>query len=391
MARQYSHTHFFRQTPNIYLSRYFQHRHGVLLDLDFGKLKETEVNPIFEAFKTLPSHKQIEIEAELQDIDRMASQGGVTALTDEANFHQDQSFPEALAKITGFHGKVLCTFLEYPNYWNGGNFFLHSNNVAESFWKKRNGLPKVVWAIDEETIKQLESAISHYFYSKQGRGRNCKVEVFQRYDKAYFFAYPEDFAQSTVEWIRNTLKNQPHHPAFEIIFVYSQSEGSLDIYAPRNNKAAPDLQEIFANCILKLATLDPFSSENIAYKLDELADRQFKFQIDTRYGIEKAIVKLLRLSLPGSMKRRITLQVDPSNDPTAIYDLLDSLNLSGFHVTQVAIKIDFHASPGKQPQSRNVKISYPNWCGLKHDGEDSLIRDMLAASGIILVNREANK
>jgi hypothetical protein len=34
------------------------------------------------------------------------------------------------------------------------------------------------------------------------------------------------------------------HPAFAIIFIYSLAEGSLDIYAPRNTKAEPDLQQI---------------------------------------------------------------------------------------------------------------------------------------------------
>jgi hypothetical protein len=60
--------------------------------------------------------------------------------------------------------------------------------------------------------------------------------VFRRRDKEYFFACPDDYAQSGVEWVRNSLSTRARHPAFEIIFVYCQSEGPLDIYAPRNSK-----------------------------------------------------------------------------------------------------------------------------------------------------------
>ena len=81
MAGQYSHLQFFRRTPNAPLARYFQERHGVLQEIAFEKLKEMEIEPIFEGVMALPADKQAQIEAECQDIDAMACQGGVTALT----------------------------------------------------------------------------------------------------------------------------------------------------------------------------------------------------------------------------------------------------------------------------------------------------------------------
>ena len=35
-------------------------------------------------------------------------------------------------------------------------------------------------------------------------------------------------------------------------------------------------------------------------------------------------------------------------------------------------------------RSRHFKISYPNWCALRHDGRDGIIRKMLGDSGIEL-------
>jgi hypothetical protein len=272
MARQYSHTQFFRLVPKPLLGQYFQNKHNVLQEIPFSELRDSEVEPVFDAFIALPFDQQEKIEAELQDIDNMACQGGVTTLTDEANFHQDQAFPEDISEIAGFHGKVMWAFLKHPKYWAGATLFFHSDNISDSFWKKRNDLPHLPPNMDDENIERLADEISHYFHSKEGRGRNCKVEVFRRNEKEYFFAYPEDFAQSGVEWIRNSLSTRARHPAFEIIFVYTQTEGSLDIYARRNTKAIPDLQQVFAENILGLNKLDEYGGDKRVYELDALAD-----------------------------------------------------------------------------------------------------------------------
>jgi hypothetical protein len=152
VARQYSHTQFFRRVPNALLGHYFQNKHKVLPGIVFDELKETEVQPILEAFLLLPAEQQAEIEAEFQEIDNMACQGGVTALIDEANFHQDQTLPQTISQIDGFHGKAMWIFLEHPGYWLGATLFLHSDNISDSLWKKRNDLPHLPPNVDEEHI-----------------------------------------------------------------------------------------------------------------------------------------------------------------------------------------------------------------------------------------------
>lgn len=285
----------------------------------------------------------------------------------------------------------MWAFLEHPEYWAGATLFLHSDNISDSLWKKRNDLPLLSPHVEPEDIERLEQAISHYFHNREGRGRNCKVEVFRRHEKEYFFAYPEDFAQSGVEWVRNALSTRPRHPAFEIIFVYTQAEGSLDIYAPRNTKAVPDLQQIFADAILRLNELDEFAGDNRVYALDALADRDFVFQYPADCGIESVAVRRLRMSLKSGHKRRVTVEADPGHDPKAVYDLLDQLKLPPFHVTQAEIKVTFATTPGTRSRTRSFRISYPNWCALRHDGRDLLIRRMLADSGIEPVEADAAK
>lgn len=382
MAGQYSHLQFFRRTPNVLLARYFQQKHGVLREIPFDRLKETNVAPIFHALTALPDEKQAEIEAECQDIDAMACQGGVIALTDEADFHEDKAFPAAISKIGGFHEAVMWAFLEHPRYWTGATRFLQADNIAESFWKKRNDLPHLPPHVSEEDADRLARAISRYFHTKEGRGRNCRVEMYRRYEKEYFFALPEDFAQSGVEWVRNELATRARHPAFDVIFVYSQREGSLDIYAPRNTAAVPALQKIFAATILKFEDLDEASADKRVYALDALAHRDFVFRYPAASGIEQVTIQLLRLSLKSGNKRRITIETDPASGPEAIYDLLDSIKTPPFHVTQAEIKVKFSQLAATRARTRTFKISYPNWCALRHDGGDLVIRNMLTASGI---------
>lgn len=386
MARDYSPTQFFLRVPNDLLGRYFREKHGVLEEIAFDEMEEKmeEAEAIFQACTALPSDKQAEIEAECQVIDAMAFQGGVTALIDEAmdHPHHDKAFPDAIDKFDSYHGKVMWTFLEHPNYWAGATSILHAENIAESFWKKRNDLPHLPPHVEPEDAERLADALSHYFRTKEGRGRHCKVDVFRRHEKEHFFAYLSDFGQSDLEWIGNALSPRAKHPAFEIIFVYTQSEGSLDTYAPRNTKYVADLQQIFADTILKLDELDEFGGDNRVYALDVLADRDFVFQYPVDCGIESVAVRRLRLSLKTGKKRRVTVEVDPTHDPKAVYDLMDRLNLPPLHVTQAEIKVTFAPTLGTRGRTRSFKISYPNWCALRHDGRDLIIRTMLADSGI---------
>jgi len=381
MAGQYSHKQFFRRTPNKWLAVYFE-RLQTELGVDLSKLKETDSEAIFKAFSGLSEDQQGSIEAEFQDLNAMACESGVQALIDEAVFHQDEGFVEQIAKIDGFHAKVMWAFLEKAEYWRGASMFLHADNVSYSFWKKRNDLPKIPPCVEDADIQALAGGVSVFFRQTQGRGKNCKVEPYRRNNKEYFFAYPEDYAQSGVEWVSDKLKTRSRHPAFEIIFVYTEAEGSLDIYAPRNTKAVPDLQKLFAKHILKLETLADGQIDKRVYDLKPVVNEAFEFQIEPEMGIASAVVTKLRLNLRYGSMRRITLEANTSNNPRAVYDLLEELTLPVFDVTQLGVKVTFESVDGKRAKTKTFAISYPNSCALSHDKQDLVIREMLAKSGL---------
>ncbi|MFQ3260410.1 hypothetical protein [Reinekea sp.] len=381
MAAQYSNKQFFRKTPNTYLSQYFAAK-NVLADLNLADFKETDVEPIQLALNTLPDSEVASIEAEFQDISALACEGGIAALVDEAAFFNDKPFIESIADIDGFHAKAIWAFLHKPQYWRGASRFLHADNVSASYWKKRHDLPHVSPLVETENIEALAESISEYFHTKEGRGKNCIVEPYRRNDKEYFFAYPEDFAQSAIEWVGGSLKNQAHHPAFEIIFVYSESEGSLDIYAPRNTKAIEDLQAMFAKHILNLGTLSKGKIDKRVYELAPVVEQDFKFQIEPTSGIARVLVARLRVTLKNDNKKRIIVEADAYKNENAVYDLLAELKLPPYFVTQVTIKVIFEPIGNAKAKTKSVNITYPNSCALNHDGNDLKIRQMLAQSGL---------
>jgi len=381
LAAQYSNKQFFRQAPNQSLAAFFDAK-GVELEVDFTTLKESDADAIQAALNKLPDSQIAEIEAEFQNINALACEGGAVALVDEAGFHPDDEFVEAIEAIEGFHAKAMWAFLNKPKYWSGAAMFLHADNVSPSYWKKRNDLPSLPPHVDDEDIDALQAAIGDYFFEKQGRGKNCKVEPYRRNQKEYFFSYPEDFAQTAIEWVGGRLKNQAHHPAFEVIFVYCEAEGSLDIYAPKNSKEVSDLQALFAKHILKLDALDEWVKDKTVYELNPVIDDGFEFKIEPSSGIDSVLVTSLRATLKRDKKQRITIEADAHKDPNAVYTLLDELALPSYDVTQLSIKVIFEAVGNARAKTRSFKITYPNSCALNHDGNDDKIRQMLASSGI---------
>jgi hypothetical protein len=287
-----------------------------------------------------------------------------------------------MAAIDGFHAKAFYAFLNKRSYWQGAARFLHADNVSASYWTKLNDLPSTPPHVEDKDIDALAKAISAFFYHKEGRGKNCIVEPYRRNQKEYFFAYPEDFAQSDVEWVGSSLENKARHPAFEIIFVYSEADRYLDIYAPKNTKSLPKLQEIFAQHILKMDTLPEGGIDKQVYELAPVVDDAFEFIIEPSSGIAGVVVTRLRVNLKQGNKRRITLEADYNKDDDAVYRLLDDLKLPPYDVTQVGLKVTFEPVGGQRAKTKTFNITYPNSCALHYDGNDLKIREMLARSGI---------
>lgn len=237
--------------------------------------------------------------------------------------------------------------------------------------------------MDHASLAALAQAISGYFHFTEGRGNHCIVEPYRRGELDYFFAYPEDYSQQSVEWVDGEFGRRPHNPAFEVVFVYSQKEGSLDLNFRGTHKAIGPLQAMFATTILKLPELPPDPKDKRIYDLTPLHQKNFEFTPAVGSGIERVVVTKLRLSSRVKKGERVTLEADTSKDPLAVYAMLDKLgSLPMYSVTQVELAATVTVDTDKPARVVTIRITHPNSCSLKYDELDLKLREMLEASGI---------
>jgi hypothetical protein len=293
-------------------------------------------------------------------------------------------FVEKLAALANHSERAMVTFLDYPQFWKGATLFYHADTLP--WWRKRKGFPHQPALVHEDGRQALANSIRNYFHRMEGRGNNCMVDTFRRGELDYFFAYPEDYSQQSIEWVNDVFSPRPHNPAFEVIYVYSQTDGTLDLNFRGSHKAIEPLQGMFATAILNLPVLPTDPEDERVYDLNPLRERGFQFVYDAASGIESVAVKKLRLSAKFVKGDRITLEADAAARAEAIYDLLDQvsepLRLSTYNVTQVELAALVATKQGEKPKSVTVRITYPNSCSLKYDDVDLRLHQMLVDSGI---------
>ncbi len=232
MARHYSTKDFFRQMPNALPARYFQGR-GLFKGLDFAAMKEGKPGALFAAWLALPDAQRHEMDAELLDIFALCCERGFFAILDEARWQLRETpaqltpLVDALSGLPNHFERAMLTFLDHKDFWKGATHFYYADTL--SYWRKRKNLPRLPPSVDDASIQQLADLIRMYFHHTEGRGKNCVVEPYRRGELDYFFCYPEDHSQRSIEGMNGEFDPRPHNPAFEVVYVYSQQEGTLDL------------------------------------------------------------------------------------------------------------------------------------------------------------------
>jgi hypothetical protein len=389
MARHYTTKDFFRLVPNDLLARYF-HEQGLFTDLDFAAMKETKPEALFSAWLGLPDDPRNHMDAEFRVIFEMSCPKGFQAIIDEARWQMRErpddltDFVETLSVQPNHYHRAMLTYLHHRECWRGAMRFYQADSLT--YWRKWKNLGHRPAGVDEADIQRLATLIRDYFHRTEGRGNNCVVEPLRRGKRDYFFAYPEDYSQQSYEWVDGEFENRPHTPAFVVVFVYSQDEGTLDLNFQGPAKAVEPLQGIFATAILKLDKLPPDPKDTRVYDLNPLRNKDFAFVYDAASGIQDVAVRKLRLSSKVNKGDRITLEANAVDNPAAVYDLLAqvgrSIPLQIYNVTQVELAASMVTDADKPPKSITIRITHPNSCSLKYDEWDLKLRYMLESSGI---------
>ncbi len=385
MSKNYSPKHFLRKSPNYLLKQYFE-KMEVLGGINWDELGETDVGPIIEALEQLPEPVQIRIEQEFRQINEMACPTGTRCLLDEAEsiFHKLQ-IADKFEEMSDHYERGFWMFVNHAKVFDIAESHLRMDCVGA--WKHCAVFSGLEPNIEPEDLGKLAEKISD-FYKKQGRGKHCQVENYLRQgpERHCYFAYPEDYATTDMEYEDGQLKQKGRKPAFEVIFVYRPETGMLATNAKGNKNDVQKLQEAFCKTILDL---DELPDENSRIFDLEPLKKNFEFVTEPADGIGKVSLRMLQVDLPGIGKRRITFEADFPGAPQPVYKLIeDALNQRSIPLDEIKVnkaKIQFKFAPrdGKKGKTVTFEISRPNRCTLKDDPLHQIARKYLEIWGLV--------
>jgi len=389
MAKHYSIKSFFRDMPAALLARYF-HKQGHFQDFDFSVMNEAKLDELFGSWLYLPEDERKRMEGEFQEIFALSRDAAMPAIIHEAAWHMRNEpgahagFVEMFSALPNHYERAMVAFLDYHDCWKGANLLYHADTLP--YWRKRKGFPHKPAAVDVASVQELAGLIRNIFHRTEGRGNHCHIDCLRRNDLDYYFAYPEDYSKQSIEWVNDTFAPRPHNPAFEIVYIWSEKEGTLDLNFRGDYKRIEPLQAMFAQAILKLPELPPDPKDNRVYDLNQLRQKDFGFTFDAGSGIENVAVKMLRLSSKVRAGDKITVEANADDNPDAVYELLakigQSVPLHLYNVTQVELTASVVMKGGAKAKKIPIKLTWPNSCSLKYDELGDKLRDMLAASNI---------
>ena len=377
MARHYSPRAFMIEAPNKLLKEYYA-RDGLNGDIPWQHLSEKDIDFVFTAYENAPEPVRRRMDSDFRDIHNLADEGGIKTLIDVG-----QSKTDFISIFDGAEGHVeraFIAFLMHPEAFEEASYFHYADTLGR--WRKRKRLPQMLKQPDDESKARLSKALSDYYRQKEGRGHGCDIEYYKRDERHYWFARPEDYAISALIYDEeHHLNKQTQRPAFEVIFVYSESECSLDIRAIGVKKTLLDIQTLWGRSILECELGDP-PADSIVYELNALRNREFQFALEPEDGVSEVRVKRLRLKVMGS-DHRITLEAPARRDPKEVYGLLERV-LKGLEVSDdvlkvagVGLQLVFPGTGTRRESTMMFDVSYPNSCSLRCEPKHEIAKNLL--------------
>lgn len=385
MNRAYAPKTFLRQCPNAALKSYFDAK-GIPIEIDWEALSPRKIDPLFEAIEDLPDDQRRRVERDFRRIFEMATDRGRLLIVEQAEV-LGVELGDGFSDGENAYAAAVIALLEHKTLFDLASCVSDVFRVGN--WRKRAVGERLRATDDPEQIQAFAAALKR-IYQKQGRGRSCHVDRYQRLDPLRFcyFAYPEDFPTSEVEFDEeHNFRRVTRRPALENVFIYDPEAGTLDISAtgPKEHKEA--LAEAFCKHILELKALPPETARP-EYTLKPVMDPAFQFPIEPGDGVARIDIKSLRLDYPDAEQTRVTVNTKPNGSANAIHRSMQrTLDLSSFpldrlHPSRAEVVIELKPSNGQKAKRLTFPITYPDRCGLGDDPIDQVARQILRRAGI---------
>jgi hypothetical protein len=350
---------------NPHLLKAFFECKGYPLDIAWGEMDDALIQKISDAFLKLPDSVQQDIESDLQDVHTIAiTEGGISLLIEQAIFMGFDIAGE-LEQFDSRYDKTMWVLLHHADIWEKAAVLAHAENLHKQFWFRRCHLPKKSPDTSESAMASLKREVSAFFWRTQGRGKICHIDTFRRNAaQDYFFVYLSDHTDTDI-----TLDPEGHFQrirnrhAFEIVFVFDRSEGTMDVFAQGGTKIVETLQNIFARIILGIK-LEP-DNTTIPYRIDRLKERSFSFATDPEDGVVQVAVQKLRLSPMGNPKKKISVKLPVEGN---LNNDLDNTNvlIEVMNVEEATLSLKLEKCGRRKTLTFDIG---PNACNLKSQPE----------------------
>lgn len=382
---QYNPKTVLRQVSNRNLQQFFS-PYQEFAALDWAAIRETRIEPVFDAWHRLPEASRKAVSGVLRRVHALASARGTAVLVETAA-EEGIDITEAVRSMKNAYDRAFWVSLHHPAVFGGAGTQFHISTLPRRSWEKRNGMPQRAVEVEESVVEELGRNISGYYLARQGRGERCKVEYRRRAGVDTFFAYPADYADEIIGYDDDgELARSPWNPAFEVVFRYDGGAGTMDLYAEGGKKVREDLAEIFARVVLH-EERQPMLWERPPFDLDVLKNRDLVFPTQPADEIELVRVTGLRVRVHQRPGGKIGLDVDGGDPGTTVYSLLDAtldekkVSLSNLTVLEATLQAVFR-KPGSRSTTINFRITSGSYCDLGDSAEEEKLKRYLRLWGI---------
>ncbi len=380
---QYNPRTILRQVPNFLLARFFS-PHPAFDGFDWSRLKETQIEPIYECWQQMPKAERDGISALFLQVHALANPSGTSTLVMAARDVGIDIRPQVCAMNNAYERAFWC-MLERPEVFHNGRTLAHIDSMPQKSREKWTGLPQRPIEVTAETVARLEGEIREYYQRLDGRGEACHVE-YRRRSSAIdsFFAYPADYVDSVEEYDDDgKLVWKRRRGRFEIAFALDSAAGTLEISAEGGQRVRSDLCELFLRTMMDEVPA-PQPAATAPYRMDIFKNRQLSFPTDPADAILMR-VQGLRLQMNGSPEDVIAVDAG-SWGWKSVYAVLDAVvDQQRAPLEKCAVlEVKLHAVvpiPRNRPRKITFRVS-PSICTLGDSPEEEKLRSYLRSWGI---------
>jgi hypothetical protein len=371
-----------RQVPNLLLARLFSPHTG-FAGLDWSRLKETQIEPIYERWQQMPKADKEPISTMFRQVHALANPGGTGTLVASAR-DGGIDIRQQVSGMKNSYERAFWCMLEHPDVFHNGRTLAHIDSMPQKSREKWSGLPQQPTDVTAETVARLEAAIREYYQRLDGRGEACHVEYRRRSGAIdSLFAYPADYVDDVEEYEDGKLISKRRHGRFEIAFALNSASGTLEVSAEGGRQVRSDLCELFLRAVLG-ERLAPRPAGATPYRMDVFKNRQLSFPTDPADAISMR-VQGLRLQVNGSPDNMIAVDAG-SRSRRSAYAVLDAVvdQQRAPLETSTIMEAKLHAVvpiPRERPRRITFTVS-ASTCSLGDSPEEEKLRSYLRPWGI---------